>query len=84
MRVILLNERGEVAECTSPTSSLWIPAFASGPRPSPPAAWVASPAVLLEEIRDPEIAIAEKPLLPADLTPRAKSSRFPRPASYSR
>ena len=67
--VILLNERGEVAECTSANvfivdkdRRVWTPPLSSGGLGG------VTRAVLLEEIRDPEIAIAEKPLLPADLT----------------
>ena len=67
--VILLNERGEVAECTSANvfivdndRRVWTPPLSSGGLGG------VTRAVLLEEIRDPEIAIAEKPLLPADLS----------------
>ena len=67
--VILLNERGEVAECTSANifivdrdSRVWTPPLSSGGLGG------ITRAVLLEEIRDPEIAIAEKPLLPSDLS----------------
>jgi branched-chain amino acid aminotransferase len=71
--VILLNERGEVAECTSANifivesgmnnhSRVWTPPLSSGGLGG------VTRAVLLEEIRVPEIAIAEKPLLPADLS----------------
>jgi len=66
--VILLNERGEVAECTSANvfivdseHRVWTPPLSSGGLGG------VTRAVLLEEIRVPEIAIAEKPLLPADL-----------------
>ena len=67
--VILLNERGEVAECTSANvfivdndRRVWTPPLSSGGLGG------VTRAVLLEEIRDPEIAIAEKPLVPADLS----------------
>lgn len=67
--VILLNERGEIAECTSanvfivdPDNRVWTPPLSSGGLGG------VTRAVLLEEIRVPEIAIAEKPLLPADLS----------------
>jgi branched-chain amino acid aminotransferase len=67
--VILLNERGEVAECTSANifivdrdRRVWTPPLSSGGLGG------VTRAVLLEEIRDPEIAIAEKPLLPSDLS----------------
>jgi len=67
--VILLNERGEVAECTSANvfivdsdRRVWTPPLSSGGLGG------ITRAGLLEEIRDPEIAIAEKPLLPSDLS----------------
>jgi len=67
--VILLNERGEVAECTSANifivdgdGRVWTPPLSCGGLGG------VTRAVLLEEIGDPEIAIAEKPLLPPDLT----------------
>ena len=71
--VILLNERGEIAECNSANvfivntdvnneSRVWTPPLSSGGLGG------VTRAVLLDEMRDPEIAIAEKPLLPADLT----------------
>ena len=67
--VTLLNERGEVAECTSANvfivdkdHRVWTPPLSCGGLGG------VTRAVLLEEIRDPEVAIAEKPLLPADLT----------------
>jgi branched-chain amino acid aminotransferase len=67
--VILLNERGEVAECTSANvfivdsdRRVWTPPLSSGGLGG------VTRAVLLEEIRVPEIAISEKPLLPADLS----------------
>ena len=74
--VILLNERGEVAECTSANifivdgdgdndvnynSRVWTPPLSSGGLGG------ITRAVMLEEIRVPEISIAEKPLFPADL-----------------
>lgn len=67
--VILLNERGEVAECTSANvfavdgaGRVWTPPLSCGGLAG------VTRAVLLEEIRDSDIAIAEKPLLPADLS----------------
>lgn len=67
--VILLNERGEVAECTSANvfavdgaGRVWTPPLSCGGLAG------VTRAVLLEEIRDLAIAIAEKPLLPADLS----------------
>jgi branched-chain amino acid aminotransferase len=65
--VILLNERGEVAECTS--ANIFV---ANGDRAfTPPLSAGCLPgvtrALLLEEIRVPGIAISEKTLLPADL-----------------
>jgi branched-chain amino acid aminotransferase len=67
--VILLNERGEIAECTSANvfivdsaHRVWTPPLSSGGLGG------VTRAVLLEEIRVPEIAIAEKPLFPADLS----------------
>ena len=67
--VILLNERGEVAECTSANvfvvdsdHRVWTPPISSGGLGG------ITRAVLLEEIRVPEIAIAEKVLFPADLS----------------
>jgi branched-chain amino acid aminotransferase len=67
--VILLNERGEVAECTSANvfivdrdRRVWTPPLSSGGLGG------VTRAALLEEIRDPEIAIAEKPLFPEDLS----------------
>lgn len=65
--VILLNERGEVAECTS--ANLFIargddvltPPLDSGCLPG------VTRALLLEEIRIPGISVAEKTLLPKDL-----------------
>lgn len=65
--VVLLNERGEVAECTSANiftiegSQVWTPPLSSGCLPG------VTRAVLLEEIRVPGVTIAEKTLMPADL-----------------
>jgi len=65
--VVLLNERGEVAECTSANlftiegSHVWTPPLSSGCLPG------VTRAILLEEIRVPGIAIGEKTLLPGDL-----------------
>jgi branched-chain amino acid aminotransferase len=69
--VVLLNERGEVCECTSANifavfpdaqgSQVWTPPLASGCLPG------VTRALLLEEIRVPGVRIAEKILLPADL-----------------
>ncbi|HLH17468.1 MAG TPA: aminotransferase class IV [Bryobacteraceae bacterium] len=65
--VILLNERGEVAECTSANlfvangSQVWTPPLSSGCLPG------ITREVLLGEIHVPGIAIAEKALTPGDL-----------------
>ena len=65
--VILLNERGEIAECTSANiftvegSNVWTPPLSSGCLPG------VTRAVLLEEIHADGISIAEKILSPADL-----------------
>jgi branched-chain amino acid aminotransferase len=65
--VILLNDRGEVAECTSANlfiasgNQVWTPPLSSGCLPG------ITREVLLGEIHVPGIQIAEKPLLPADL-----------------
>jgi branched-chain amino acid aminotransferase len=65
--VVLLNERGEVAECTSANifiangSQVWTPPLNSGCLPG------ITREVLLQEVRVPGIAVGEKPLLPADL-----------------
>ncbi|MGO9232350.1 MAG: aminotransferase class IV [Bryobacteraceae bacterium] len=65
--VILLNERGEVSECTSANifiangNQVWTPPLNSGCLPG------VTREVLLEEIRVPGIQVGEKPLLPADL-----------------
>src|SRR5579872_738035 len=69
--VVLLNERGEVCECTSANiftvvlngqdAQVWTPPLASGCLPG------VTRALLLEEIRVPGLRIAERTLLPADL-----------------
>jgi branched-chain amino acid aminotransferase len=65
--VILLNERGEVAECTSANvfiaqgAQVWTPTISSGCLPG------VTRLLLLEEIRVPGIQVGEKALLPADL-----------------
>ena len=65
--VILLNERGEVAECTSANlfvaqgNQVWTPPLSSGCLPG------ITREVLLGEIHVPGIEIGEKTLLPADL-----------------
>jgi branched-chain amino acid aminotransferase len=65
--VILLNERGEIAECTSANifvangTEVWTPPLSSGCLPG------ITREVLLEEIRVPGVRIAEKVLMPADL-----------------
>jgi branched-chain amino acid aminotransferase len=65
--VILLNERGEVAECTSANifaasgSRVWTPPLSSGCLPG------ITREVLLGEIQAPGIEIREKTLMPADL-----------------
>ncbi|HMD69845.1 MAG TPA: aminotransferase class IV [Bryobacteraceae bacterium] len=64
---ILLNERGEVAECTSANifaaaaGEVWTPPLDSGCLPG------ITREVILEEVRVPGIRIVEKTLLPADL-----------------
>ena len=64
---ILLNERGEVAECTSANifiangSQVWTPPLSSGCLPG------ITREVLLGEIHLPGIEIGEKTLMPADL-----------------
>jgi branched-chain amino acid aminotransferase len=64
---ILLNERGEVAECTSANifiangSQVWTPPLNSGCLPG------ITREVLLGDIHLPGIAIGEKTLMPADL-----------------
>lgn len=65
--VVLLNERSEVAECTSANifivkgKQVWTPPLASGCLPG------VTRALLLEEIRVDDLTVSEKPLLPADL-----------------
>jgi branched-chain amino acid aminotransferase len=65
--VILLNERGEVAECTSANifaaygTQVWTPPLSSGCLPG------ITREVLLGEIHAPGIQIGEKALTPADL-----------------
>ena len=65
--VILLNERGEVAECTSANifaasgNEVWTPPLSSGCLPG------ITREVVLGEVHVPEIRISEKVLLPADL-----------------
>ena len=65
--VILLNERGEVAECTSANifiangNQVWTPPISSGCLPG------VTRGVLLDEVHVPGFAIGEKVLLPADL-----------------
>jgi branched-chain amino acid aminotransferase len=69
--VVLLNERGEVSECTSANifavflnaqgTQVWTPPLASGCLPG------VTRALLLEEIRVPGLRIGEKTLLPSDL-----------------
>jgi len=65
--VILLNERGEVAECTSANifiadgNQVWTPPLSSGCLPG------ITREVLLSEVRVPGIRIGEKALMPTDL-----------------
>jgi branched-chain amino acid aminotransferase len=69
--VVLLNERGEVAECTSANIfavngddtgvQVWTPPLLSGCLPG------VTRAVLLEDVCVPGVRIGERPLLPADL-----------------
>lgn len=66
--VILLNERGEVAECTSANvfvvaadGNVWTPPLSSGGLAG------VTRTVLLEEVQAPGITIGERVLLPADL-----------------
>jgi branched-chain amino acid aminotransferase len=65
--VILLNERGEVSECTSANvfvvegRKIWTPPLESGCLPG------VTREVLLDEIREAGIEAGEKKLLPADL-----------------
>jgi len=65
--VILLNERGEVSECTSANvfiasgNQVWTPPLSSGCLPG------VTRSVLIEEVHVPEFAIGEKMLLPEEL-----------------
>jgi branched-chain amino acid aminotransferase len=65
--VILLNERGEVAECTSANifvangNEVWTPPLSSGCLPG------ITREVILKEIHTPGIKVGEKTLLPGDL-----------------
>lgn len=69
--VVLLNERGEVAECTSANifaafsnaqgADVWTPPLESGCLPG------VTRALLLEEIQVPGVRIREKTILPSDL-----------------
>ena len=69
--VVLLNERGEVAECTSANvfavvltaqgAEVWTPPIHSGCLPG------VTRALLLEEIHVPGLRIGERTLLPSDL-----------------
>jgi len=65
--VLLLNERGEVAECTSANvfiangNQVWTPPLSSGCLPG------ITREVLLGEIHVPGIEIVEKPMMPSDL-----------------
>jgi branched-chain amino acid aminotransferase len=65
--VILLNERGEVAECTSANifiangSEVWTPPLNSGCLPG------ITREVILGEVRAPGIKVIEKTVMPADL-----------------
>ena len=65
--VILLNERGEVAECTSANifiangSEVWTPPLSSGCLPG------ITREVILGEVRAPGIRVIEKAVMPADL-----------------
>jgi branched-chain amino acid aminotransferase len=65
--VVLLNERGEIAECTSANmfiasgDRVWTPPLCSGCLPG------VTRGLLLEEIKVPGISLAEKTLFPADL-----------------
>ncbi len=74
--VVLLNERGEVCECTSANiftvvstaqgAEVWTPPLDSGCLPG------VTRALLLEEIRVPGVRVREKMLLPADLEAAAE------------
>jgi branched-chain amino acid aminotransferase len=65
--VILLNERGEVAECTSANifatrgNQVWTPPLSSGCLPG------ITRQVVLEETRSSGVRVVEKPLTPAEL-----------------
>jgi branched-chain amino acid aminotransferase len=65
--VVLLNERGEVSECTSANvfiaegNRVWTPPLSSGCLPG------VTREILLEEVRVPDISIGEKALRPAEL-----------------
>lgn len=65
--VILLNEHGQVAECTSANifaaygNQVWTPPLSSGCLPG------ITREVLLSAIHVPEIDLVEKPLMPSDL-----------------
>ena len=65
--VVLLNERGEIAECTSANifiahgENVYTPPLASGCLPG------VTRAVLLEEIRVPGVRVSERTLFPKDL-----------------
>src|SRR5262249_49799636 len=65
--VLLLNERGEVAECTSANifiaegNRVWTPPLSSGCLPG------ITREVLLGEVHVPGIELGEKPLFPRDL-----------------
>ncbi len=69
---ILLNERGEIAECTSANlfaaagDRVWTPPLASGCLPG------VTRELLLHEIRVPGYTIEERPLAPADLEAAAE------------
>jgi branched-chain amino acid aminotransferase len=64
---VLLNERGEVAECTSANifaavgNRVWTPEISSGCLPG------VTRELLLHQVRVPGYTIAEKTLMPADL-----------------
>jgi branched-chain amino acid aminotransferase len=68
--VVLLNERGEVSECTSANifiveaggNRVWTPPLSSGCLAG------VTRAVLLEEVKIPGVTIGEKNLVPADLS----------------
>ena len=65
--VVLLNERGEVSECTSANifiaqgGRVWTPPVSSGCLPG------VTRAVLLEDVHVPGFTVGEKVLMPADL-----------------